>query len=148
MQWKPNVTVAAIIEDNSRFLLVEEDADDHIVFNQPAGHLEKNESLVSAIRREVLEETGWVFEPRSLVGVYLYPNPRIDIVYLRFCFAGTGVRHDPSLSLDQGIIRTVWMSKAEIEGNRENMRSSMVLTCINDYLAGKRYPLELLNHYL
>ena len=148
MQWKPNVTVAAIIEDNGRFLLVEEDADNHIVFNQPAGHLEKDESLVSAIRREVLEETGWEFEPRSLVGVYLYPNPRSDIVYLRFCFTGKGVRHDPRLSLDQGIIRTVWMSKAEIEENQEKMRSKLVLTCINDYLAGKRYPLELINHYL
>lgn len=148
MQWKPNVTVAAIIEDNGRFLLVEEDADNHIVHNQPAGHLEKDESLVGAIRREVREETGWEFEPQSLVGVYLYPNPRVDIIYLRFCFAGKCVRHDPSLILDKGIIRAVWMSKAEVEANRENMRSSMVLTCINDYLAGKRYPLDLLNHYL
>ena len=148
MQWKPNVTVAAIIEDNGRFLLVEEDADNHIVFNQPAGHLEKNESLISAIRREVLEETGWEFEPHSLVGVYLYPNPRVDIIYLRFCFAGKGVLHDPSLSLDKGIIRSVWMSKTEIEANRENLRSKMVLICMNDYLAGKRYSLDLLNHYL
>ena len=148
MQWKPNVTVAAIIEDSGRFLLVEEDADNHIVFNQPAGHLEQNESLVSAVRREVLEETGWEFEPQSLVGVYLYPNPRIDIVYLRFCFAGKVGRHDSSRPLDQGIIRAVWMSKTEIEANRENMRSSMVLTCINDYLAGKHYPLELINYYL
>ena len=147
MQWKPNVTVAAIIEDNGRFLLVEEDADNHIVYNQPAGHLEKNESLITAIRREVLEETGWEFEPQALVGVYLYPNPRVDIVYLRFCFAGRGVRHDPSLYLDKGIIRAVWMSKTEVEANRENLRSGMVLTCINDYLAGKRYPLELINHY-
>ena len=148
MQWKPNVTVAAIVEDNGRFLLVEEDADNHIVFNQPAGHLEKDESLINAIKREVLEETGWGFEPQALVGIYLYPNPRIDIVYLRFCFAGQGVRHDPSQSLDKGIIRAVWMSRAEIEANPEKMRSRMVLTCINDYLAGKRYPLELLNHYL
>lgn len=148
MQWKPNVTVAAIVEDNGRFLLVEEDADNHVVFNQPAGHLEKNESLINAVRREVLEETGWEFEPQSLVGVYLYPNPHVDIVYLRFCFAGRCVRHDPSVSLDKGIIRTVWMSKDEIEARREDLRSKMVLTCINDYLAGKHYPLELLNHYL
>ena len=148
MQWKPNVTVAAIVEDNGRFLLVEEDADNHIVFNQPAGHLEKDETLISAIKREVLEETGHEFEPRSLVGVYLYPNPRVDIVYLRFCFAGDCVRHDPARSLDKGIIRAVWMSKAEIEARRQVLRSNMVLTCINDYLAGKRYPLDLLNHYL
>ena len=120
MQWKPNVTVAAIVEDNGRFLLVEEDADNHRVFNQPAGHLEKNESLISAIKREVREETGWEFEPQSLVGVYLYPNPHIDIVYLRFCFAGTGVRHDPLLSLDNGIIRAVWMTLAEIEARQED----------------------------
>ena len=86
--------------------------------------------------------------PLALVGVYLYHNPRVDIVYLRFCFAGEGVRHDPSQPLDKGIVRTVWMSKTEIEANQEKMRSRLVLTCINDYLAGKRYPLELLNHYL
>ncbi len=148
MQWKPNVTVAAIAEDNGRFLLVEEDADNHIVFNQPAGHLEKNESLIEAIKREVREETAWEFEPEFLVGVYLYPNPRIDIVYLRFCFAGKCIQHDPTLELDQGIIRPVWMSKTEIEDNQERMRSTMVLTCINDYLSGKRYPLDLLNHYI
>jgi ADP-ribose pyrophosphatase len=148
MQWKPNVTVAAVVEDNGHFLLVEEDADNHIVFNQPAGHLEKNESLIDAVRREVREETGWEFEPQSLVGIYLYPNPHIDIIYLRFCFTGKCVRHDPSPSLDKGIIRAVWMSKTEIETNQDRIRSRMVLNCINDYLTGKRYPLELLNHYL
>jgi ADP-ribose pyrophosphatase YjhB (NUDIX family) len=147
MQWKPNVTVAAIAEDNGRFLLVEEDADNHIVFNQPAGHLEKNESLIDAIKREVREETAWLFEPEYLVGVYLYPNPRIDIVYLRFCFAGKCIQHDPALELDKGIIRPVWMTRTEIEKNLERMRSPMVLTCINDYLSGKRYSLDILNDY-
>ena len=146
MQWKPNVTVAAIAEDAGRFLLVEEDADNHIVFNQPAGHLEKNETLVSAIKREVLEETAREFEPESLVGVYLYPNPHVDIIYLRFCFAGKCTRYHADRSLDDGIIRAVWLSKEEIEANRDRMRSPMVLNCINDYLSGKRYPLELINH--
>ena len=148
MQWKPNVTVAAIAEENGRFLLVEEDADNHIVFNQPAGHLEKNETLIDAIKREVREETAWKFDPEFLVGVYLYPNPHIDIVYLRFCFAGKCIQHDPALGLDKGIIRPVWMTKSEIEKNQGRMRSPMVLTCINDYLSGRRYPLELLNDYL
>jgi ADP-ribose pyrophosphatase YjhB (NUDIX family) len=148
MQWKPNVTVAAIIEDEGRFLLVEEDADNYIVFNQPAGHLEKNETLISAIKREVMEETARVFEPETLVGVYLYPNPHLDIIYLRFCFAGKCIKYHTARPLDEGIIRAVWLSKEEIEANQDKMRSPMVLNCINDYLSGKRYPLELINHYL
>lgn len=148
MQWKPNVTVAAIAEDAGRFLLVEEDADNHIVFNQPAGHLEKNETLISAIKREMLEETAREFEPESLVGVYLYPNPHADIIYLRFCFAGRCTKYHANRSLDNGIIRAVWLSKAEIEANQDKMRSPMVLNCINDYLSGKRYPLALINHYI
>ena len=147
MQWKPNVTVAAIAEDNGRFLLVEENADNHIVFNQPAGHLEKNETLIDAIKREVLEETAWKFEPQSLVGIYLYPNPHQDITYLRFCFAGRCLSQDADVTLDEGIIRAVWLSKEEIESSQDKMRSPMVLRCINDYLSGKTYPLDLLNHY-
>lgn len=148
MQWKPNVTVAAIAEDAGRFLLVEEDADNHVVFNQPAGHLEKNETLISAIKREVLEETAWEFEPESLIGVYLYPNPHVDIIYLRFCFTGQCIKHHTDRTLDNGIIRAVWLSKEEIEANQDKMRSPMVLNCINDYLSGKRFSLELINHYI
>ena len=148
MQWKPNVTVAAIAEDKGRFLLVEENADNHIVFNQPAGHLEKDETLVEAIKREVMEETAWEFEPQSLVGVYLYPNPQLDIIYLRFCFAGRCITQDADATLDEGIIRAVWLSKEEIESRQDKMRSPMVLNCINDYLSGKQYPLDLLNHFI
>ena len=148
MQWKPNVTVAAIAEDNGRFLLVEEDADNLVVFNQPAGHLEKDETLIEAIKREVLEETAWEFEPQSLVGVYLYPNPHQDITYLRFCFAGKCTVHHETATLDEGILQTVWMTKKEIEENQVRMRSKMVLRCINDYLSGKKYPLDLINHFL
>ncbi|MBI4006781.1 MAG: NUDIX hydrolase [Gammaproteobacteria bacterium] len=148
MQWKPNVTVAAIAERDGRFLLVEENTDNHIVFNQPAGHLEKNETLIEAVRREVLEETAWEFVPESLVGVYLYPNPHVDIAYLRFCFYGVCNKHFSDQPLADEILRAVWMSREEIESNRANMRSPMVLQCIDDYLAGKHYPLDLLNHYI
>ncbi len=149
MQWKPNVTVAAIVENDGRFLLVEETEKDEVVFNQPAGHLEKNESLPEAVIREVMEETAWEFKPESLVGVYLYPNPRIDdIIYLRFCFAGKGIREHKGKKLDEGIIRAAWLTHAEIESQQDKMRSPMVLRCVNDYLSGKHYPLEMLNHYL
>lgn len=147
MQWKPNVTVAAIAEDDGRFLLVEEDVDNEIVFNQPAGHLEKNETLLEAVKREVMEETAREFEPQSLVGVYLYPNPHRDLMYLRFCFAGRCIEHHADKPLDEGIIRAVWMTHDEIETCRERMRTPMVRRCIDDYLSGKCYPLELLNHF-
>lgn len=145
MQWKPNVTVAAIAENDGCFLLVEEEADNLVVFNQPAGHLEKGESLIDAVKREVLEETAWEFRPEYLVGVYQYPNPLVDITYLRFCFAGTCNRkHDKPL--DEGIIRAVWFTPEEIEARQERLRSPMVTRCLKDYLAGKRYPLDMLNH--
>jgi NADH pyrophosphatase NudC (nudix superfamily) len=147
MQWKPNVTVAAIAELDNCFLVVEEDADGHIVFNQPAGHLEKNETLISAVKREVLEETAWDFEPESIVGIYMYPNPHSDITYLRVCFYGKCKKHYPDKKLDNEIIRAVWLSRDELENNKDMMRSPMVLNCIDDYLAGKNYPLDLLRAY-
>lgn len=147
MQWKPNVTVAAIAEDDGRFLLVEEDVDNLIVFNQPAGHLEENETLLDAVRREVMEETAREFEPQSLVGVYLYPNPRRDIMYLRFCFAGRCLQHHADEPLDEGIIRAVWLTRDEIRAQREKMRTPLVERCLDDYIAGNRYPLEILNHF-
>jgi ADP-ribose pyrophosphatase YjhB (NUDIX family) len=148
MQWKPNVTVAAIAEKNGSFLIVEEEADNHVVFNQPAGHLEKNETLIDAVKREVMEETAWEFAPKSIIGFYIYPNSHIDIVYLRVCFHGICIKHFPNQSLDEGILRTVWLTRDELEKKRDKMRSPMVLTCIDDYLAGKAYPLEILNHYI
>jgi len=148
MRWKPNVTVAAIVERDHKFLLVEENADNHIVFNQPAGHLEQNETLIEAISREVLEETAWEFIPKAIVGVYMYPNQHSDITYLRFCFSGTCDKHHPEQALDDGIIQAVWLSKEEIKENKDKMRSPMVAQCINDYLTGKNYPLNLINSYL
>ncbi len=148
MRWKPNVTVAAIVECDQKFLLVEENADNHIVFNQPAGHLEKDESLIDAVKREVLEETAWEFIPRAIVGFYMYPDQHSDITYLRLCFSGTCENHHPEQALDDGIIQTVWLNKEEIKENEDKMRSPMVTQCIDDYLSGKKYPLDLINSYL
>jgi 8-oxo-dGTP pyrophosphatase MutT (NUDIX family) len=145
--WKPNVTVAALIERNGAFLLVEEETDDGIRFNQPAGHLDAGESLVAACAREALEETAWHFVPTALVGVYQWPRPRGDITYLRFAFAGTLGAHEEGRALDAGILRAVWMTPAEIEATRAGHRSPLILQCVQDWLAGRRYPLELLRHY-
>ena len=148
MQWKPNVTVAAIAERDGLFLVVEEKADDLVVINQPAGHLESDETLLEAVAREVMEETAWQFAPESIIGIYMYPNPHNDITYLRVCFYGNCEKHFPDHSLDDGVLRAVWMSRKELEDNRSKLRSPMVLNCIDDYLAGKSYSLDLLNHYL
>ena len=147
MQWKPNTTVAAIVEQDSRFLLVEESINGNLVFNQPAGHLEYGETLIEAVKREVLEETAWEFEPESLVGVYLYPNPhQSDITYLRFCFYGQCIKEHKGQALDEGIVRAVWLTEDEIDQKRERMRSPLVTRCIKDFINGNRYPLDLIHH--
>jgi ADP-ribose pyrophosphatase YjhB (NUDIX family) len=148
MQWKPNVTVAAVAVQDDRFLIVEENSKGHIVFNQPAGHLEQNETLIDAVKREVLEETAWSFKPDCIVGIYLYTNPREDITYLRICFAGVCTQHFPGKELDAEILRAVWLTKDELESRKDRMRSDMVLRCINDYISGHQYPLQILNHFL
>lgn len=147
MQWKPNTTVAAIAEKNGQFLLVEENINEQLVFNQPAGHLEHGESLIDAVKREVLEETAWEFEPEYLIGVYLYPNPHdANITYLRFCFFGHCHNEHKEQTLDDGILRAVWLSTEEIKKERKRMRSPLVEQCINDYLNGNSYPLDIIHH--
>lgn len=147
MVWKPNVVASAIIEDNGRFLLIEETADDgSVVLNQPAGHLDPGETLFDAARREVLEETAWHFEPEGIVGVYLMPKPGTDITYMRVCFHGRPLREESGRALDEGIIRTLWLTPDEIAERRAVHRSLMVQRCMDDYLAGHRYPLDLLRH--
>ncbi len=145
--WKPNVTVAALMERDGRFLLVEEETDDGVRFNQPAGHLDEGESLVAACAREAMEETAWRFAPTSLVGIYQWPRPQGDITYLRFAFAGQLGEHEEGRALDAGILRAVWMAPEEIEATRERHRSPLIWRCVQDWLAGRRFPLDLIRHY-
>ena len=145
--WKPNVTVAALIEREGRFLLVEEETEDGLRFNQPAGHLDEGESLVAACVREALEETAWAFAPTALVGIYQWPRPQGDITYLRFAFSGDLGAHEDGRALDAGIQRAVWMTPEEIRATAERHRSPLVWQCVIDYLAGRRFPLELVRHY-
>jgi len=142
--WKPNVTVAAVVRRGDRFLLVEEKEDGAKVLNQPAGHVEAEEGIITAARREVLEETGWEFTPRALVGMYYWHNPDNRTTYLRFCFTGDVGNHDPDHPLDSGILRVLWLTRSEIEEQKERLRSPMVLRCIQDFEAGQAFPLHLL----
>jgi len=144
--WKPSVTVAAIIERDGKFLLVEEETSDGIRFNQPAGHLDPNESLLQAVTRETLEESAHDFVPTALIGMYMsrYLSSRTgtDVTYLRFAFCGElGAWHDQPL--DTGILRTVWMSYTELVACSDKHRSPLVLRCVDDYLSGQRAPLSL-----
>ena len=142
--WRPHVTVAALAERDGRFLMVEEEADGTLVYNQPAGHLDEGESLLTAVARETLEETAWCFEPQALVGIYRWRHPRNGVTYLRFCFSGVCRDHDPHRALDTGIRRALWLSLSDLVNAAERLRSPLVLRCIQDYLAGVRHPLELL----
>lgn len=146
MKWKPHATVAAIVEENGKFLLVEETTDRGNRFNQPAGHLEDNETLQQAVIRETLEETAYVFHPTSLLGVYHWKHEHNDTTYLRFAYIGKVSDHQPARGLDDGIIRTVWMTADEIRSNAMLMRSPQVITCIDDYLSGKHFPLSVITH--
>jgi ADP-ribose pyrophosphatase YjhB (NUDIX family) len=145
--WKPNVTVAALIERDGYFLLVEEETTDGLRFNQPAGHLDEGESLVDACAREAMEETAHAFTPTELVGVYQWPRPQGDITYLRFAFAGKVGAHETARKLDTGIVRAVWLTLAEIEACADRHRSPLVLQCVRDFLSGRRFPLDLIHHY-
>lgn len=147
MVWKPNVTVAAVLERDGKFLLVEEETDDGIRYNQPAGHLECREALTDAAIREALEETGYSFVPQFLVGVYNWRAESKDITYLRFAFGGEITGHDTLRQLDDGIIAAHWLTLDEIRALEPRHRSPLILRCIEDWQAGKRYPLELITHY-
>lgn len=145
-QWMPHATVAAIVEDQGKFLLVEETTDRGNRFNQPAGHLEDNETLIEAVIRETLEETAYTFKPESLLGIYHWKHEHNDTTYLRFAYIGSVSNHQPNLALDDGIIRAVWMSVDEIRSKHALMRSPQVLTCIEDYLNGRQFPLTAITH--
>ncbi|WP_028238875.1 NUDIX hydrolase [Stutzerimonas azotifigens] len=143
MEWQPHITVATIVEDQGRFLLVEEYDQDELVLNQPAGHLEANETLLEAAIRETLEETGWDVELTGVVGIYLYTAPRNGVTYQRVCFSAKPIGHDPQRPLDTGILRAVWLDRDTLAADPSRWRSELVVRCIDDYLAGSRHALDL-----
>jgi ADP-ribose pyrophosphatase YjhB (NUDIX family) len=146
--WKPHVVVAAVIERDGRFLLVEEETEEGIRFNQPAGHLEEGESLLDAVRREVFEETAHRFEPEALLGVYRWRHPIKGRTYLRFAFLGQIIGHEPDSPLDTGILRAAWLTEDEIRACRDRHRSPLVQRCLEDYRAGCRHTLDLIHEIL
>jgi len=147
MVWKPHVTVAAIAEKDGRFLLIEERANGSLVLNQPAGHLEPGESLVEAAVRETREESAWRFNAQAMVGVYRWQHPHKDATFLRICFCGPVDDYQPDQPLDDGILRTLWLTPDEVRQQAERLRSPMVLQGIQDYIDGHRYPLEMLREF-
>ncbi len=140
------MTVAALIENQGRFLLVQERIAGKSVYNQPAGHLESGESLMEAVIRETREETAWEFLPESLTGIYQWRHPEKEQTFIRVSFAGKGLRHDPERELDAGIETTLWLTLEEIRNQQDSLRSPMVLRSVEDYLTGVRYPLTLLSY--
>lgn len=142
-RWTPHATVATVIEQDGRFLMVEEISSGKAVINQPAGHVEPGESILNAARRETLEETGWTAEPTSLIGLYTYTAPSNGVTYHRYCFAAQAGEAIENAVLDDGIIGPRWMTIEELR-NSPNLRSDMVLTCVEDYLAGRQFPLEII----
>jgi ADP-ribose pyrophosphatase YjhB (NUDIX family) len=142
MGLRPDITVAAIVEQQGRFLIVEERIRNRLVFNQPAGHVEDRETLIDAVRRETCEETAWTFEPRALLGTYLWRNPANGVATLRFAFIGAVRDFNAAQPLDTGIVRTHWLTRAELVSRSTRLRSPLVIRCIDDYQAGQRLPLD------
>ena len=147
--WKPSVTVAAIVERDGRFLLVEEETPSGIRLNQPAGHLDPGESLIDAAVREALEETTCAFTPETLLGVYMARSASAfaagPVTYVRFAFVGTVGAPDPALKLDDGILRTLWLAPDEVRARTREHRSPLVMKCIEDYLTGQQFPLSVVH---
>jgi 8-oxo-dGTP pyrophosphatase MutT (NUDIX family) len=151
-RWKPSVTVAAIIERDGRYLLVEEHTPEGLRLNNPAGHLDAGESPIQGCAREALEETTHHFTPKALLGIYLsrLQRPQAngdgieDITYLRFAFTGELGDIQPGATLDSGIVRTVWMTAQEIEANAHRLRSPLVLRCVQDHQRGQSFDLNLI----
>jgi 8-oxo-dGTP pyrophosphatase MutT (NUDIX family) len=140
--WKPSVTVAAVIERDGRFLLIQERIRDQLVLNQAAGHLDPGESLAAACRREAMEETAHHFEPTALVGIYRWRDPRKDFTFLRFAFRGN-VGAAENRPLDKEIVGVHWLTPQEIRARRAEHRSPLVQQCVDDFLAGSSYPLDV-----
>jgi 8-oxo-dGTP pyrophosphatase MutT (NUDIX family) len=143
MTWAPHVTVATIVVRDDRYLMVYEEADGKKVYNQPAGHLDPDETLQEAALRETLEETGWAVKLTGVVGVNLYTAPSNGVTYLRTTFIAEPLEHDTQRPLDTGIIEAVWLTLDELRARRDQLRSPMTLQILEDYLAGRRFPLEV-----
>lgn len=143
MSFIPHVTVATIVEDQGRYLMVEEISSNRVVFNQPAGHLEADESLIQAAHRETLEETAWTVEITGLSGLYLFRGEN-GVTYQRTCFVASALEHHPELPLDDGILCAHWLTLDEIRARQSQLRSPMVLQCILDYLNKPHYPLDVI----
>jgi len=145
-RWRPSVTVAAVIERDGRFLMIEEETSEGLRINNPAGHLDPGETPAEGCAREALEETAWNFRPTQLLGVYISRFQRSttgeDITYLRFAFTGELLDEEKGRPLDVGIVRTLWMTADELRATADRHRSPLVLKCLEDYLAGVRFPLE------
>ena len=139
----PHVTVATIVEQQGRFLMVEEVSNGQVVFNQPAGHLEADESLIQAAYRETLEETAWSVKIDAITGLYLFRGDN-GVTYQRTCFAAEALEHHANMSLDEGIIAAHWLTLEEIQDRQTQLRSPLVLQCLLDYLHKPRYPLDLI----
>ena len=146
-RWKPSVTVAAVIEHEGRFLCVEEQTDEGIRINQPAGHLEQGESLIDAVIRETLEETAIVFSPGFLLGVYQWSVPNRDLAYVRFAFGGEAGERVADRQLDDGILRALWLSADELRACQSSHRSPLVMRCVEDWIGGRRCDLELFRYH-
>lgn len=141
-RWAPRVTVATVVVDEGRLLLVEERIDGELVLNQPAGHLEPGESLAEAALRETREETGWEVELTAFIGTYQWTAPD-GTPFLRFSYAARPLRHDPQRPLDTGIERALWLLPGELLAARQRLRSPLVWQVVADFLAGQRHPLSL-----
>jgi 8-oxo-dGTP pyrophosphatase MutT (NUDIX family) len=142
VRWNPEVTVAAVVERDDRFLFVEERISGRLVLNQPAGHLEDGETLLEAVIRETREETAWRLQPEALVGTYLWRSPDSGRTFLRFAFCGVVDDHRAAHALDSGIVRALWLSHEQVLAQSSRTRSPLVLRCLEDYLLGKRQPLD------
>lgn len=141
---RPAITVATVVEHAGRFLLIEEETRHGLRLNQPAGHVEAGESIVSAAARETLEEAAWRVDPTALVGVYQWGSPENGTAFVRFTFAAAPRAHEPERPLDTGIVRALWLSYEDIAARRDELRSPLVLRSLDDYRAGTRWPLRLI----
>lgn len=144
--WTPHVVVAAIVERDGKFLLVEEHTAEGLRLNQPAGHWESGETLLNAVRREALEETAYQVEPTALLGCYSTHYPQRDITYLRFAYICQATGFDTERTLDHGIVRALWLTPDELTASPTPHRSQLVMRCVEDYLSGRRFPLNFVSH--